>query len=453
MGLYAPRYSSERNAALGQRSVELEGQAERLKSAREEAQAEQMQARGRKFASVEAQPEYEKYVREGERTDRAVAPLRERQQAVEGVAERIAPYVPGGENGAAANLTRLGLEHGAGVGDVAAMTEEELGRYYYLASQDPESGREYLEYLKGPVAERRGREISENVLELENPVARNVAIPLVSAAGGLESAGKGLYQSFRRLLGDERPVAQGELAKAHEATRPELKGMQGVVSDAAYTVGNVLPAVAAGAATGNPVVGAAVQGLSGAGESYARKRREGAADAQAAAYSALTGAADMALSYLMGGLDKVGGGIMRNAAGKSALGKQAVKITGALERVAKDAGGAGGDQGSGEGLLADGERGPEPVPAGEFGACDQRGVPGRGVRVSAVQRGEAVRGADGGAERRGVRCAGSGAGVHGGAGGRAGGDDAQAAGAGGEVSGVCGERPGERGAVSGRGWR
>jgi len=102
--------------------------------------------------------------------------------------------------------------------------------------------------------------------------------------------------------------------------------------DLAYSAGNMAPALVAG--TVNPLLGAALGGVDAAGNAYTEMINEGYSKSQAGNYAALIGCSEAGLSYLLGGIGKLGGKFTDDVLNKlvdkvdNILGKVAIKLGG-----------------------------------------------------------------------------------------------------------------------------
>ena len=153
-------------------------------------------------------------------------------------------------------------------------------------------------------------------------------------AGGTEAV-QGLGQTLKMaFLGEEAPAAQSYLQKTQQLFREDMDGVEAVVNDILYGIGEMLPAVAVGIATGGAgvpaAVGSAVSSLVTAGTSfgstYSQARREGKEAGEAASYALLTAASEAALQYGFSGVKALGGSALSRTLGK--------KLDGVLGKLA-----------------------------------------------------------------------------------------------------------------------
>lgn len=153
----------------------------------------------------------------------------------------------------------------------------------------------------------------------------------------LKQLSRGVISGIGGMMGSARGIAQnlnGEILEPDAYEYAQQKILQDSDNALGYqiagAVGGMVPALAASAATGSPLVGAAVAGTGASGQSYADAKRGGSSELAARAYGAINGVSEGTLQYLLGGIGKLGSpatsalksklsGIMTKAIGSEAV--------------------------------------------------------------------------------------------------------------------------------------
>lgn len=226
------------------------------------------------------------------------------------------------------------------------MTNDEVSVYnYYLAKENEGTvnkgtAQQYLDSLEDTLNQREAGEIFEKGLK------DNTALELVFGVNaGLDQFKSGIKNLFNT---EDNYIAPSSTQYASQMVREDLADdgpniFGSSLGQAAYdlitTTSNMLPSIAASTIVGiiNPtagqVVGTALMGASASGNAYQEMLNLGYNKSQARVYSALTGASEAGLQYVLGGVGKLGGKLSGNLAGK--LGnKIASQINNAYARFA-----------------------------------------------------------------------------------------------------------------------
>ena len=226
------------------------------------------------------------------------------------------------------------------------MTNDEVSIYnYYLAKENEGTvnkgtAQQYLDSLEDTLNQREAGEIFEKGLK------DNTALELVFGVNaGLDQFKSGIKNLFNT---EDNYIAPSSTQYASQMVREDLADdgpniFGSSLGQAAYdfitTTSNMLPSIAASTIVGiiNPtagqVVGTALMGASASGNAYQEMLNLGYNKSQAIVYSALTGASEAGLQYVLGGVGKLGGKLSGNLAGK--LGnKIASQINNAYARFA-----------------------------------------------------------------------------------------------------------------------
>ena len=224
------------------------------------------------------------------------------------------------------------------------MTDDEVKIHnYYLAKYGEEKADEYLDSIEEQLNARLASGMFE---DLEGKTAQELVFGI---SAGLDQFGSGM----KSLFSDEDYIPVSAMQIASQMVREDLadNGMKlpeaiggaslgQVAYDAVTTGSNMLPSILTSALVGvlNPAAGAftgaALLGASASGNAYQEMLNLGYDKGQARAYSALVGASEAGLQYLLGGIGKLGGKVSGNVLAKlvsnvdNALARTAIKIGG-----------------------------------------------------------------------------------------------------------------------------
>ena len=181
---------------------------------------------------------------------------------------------------------------------LSGMTDEQKNIYDSL----PEWQRkDYLDSIEDELNQKAGLKEAEYI----SGEGRGTASPAgyAFAAGG-NNFGSGLKGAVNLLRGKEgETAAKAPIEYTYGAIAPNLKGGEKVLSDIAYTTGNMAPSMAVGLLSGG--LGTAAMGISSAGNSYDEAIREGYTPEKAAAYGISSGIKEAALQRVAGALPGV----------------------------------------------------------------------------------------------------------------------------------------------------
>ena len=182
------------------------------------------------------------------------------------------------------------------------LTATERALYnYYLGATGPEAANKYLDIIRENRKAIFGQNIGKTMAENNNPVL-NTAF---SFASGLSGGVEGL-QNVPQMIARDDEITPIDLDKyATSGARPYMGKVEGAASDMAYSVGNMIPSMVAGATVG-PGTGAALMGLGAAANTYQSSIHEGNDPEKAQAYAALNGVMEGGLQYALGGISKLG---------------------------------------------------------------------------------------------------------------------------------------------------
>ena len=217
-----------------------------------------------------------------------------------------------------------------------AMTEEEVKIYdYYLGKYGKNRAEEYLDSIKETLNYRIGKGMygfMEGNKFLEMTFA---------ASAGVDQFVSGVKSLDNLIMGTEAdPISAAQYASS--MVREDMDGAWGVTYDLLNTTGNMLPSILVGSITGG-LGGALTLGTSAMGNGYAEMRRLGYDEWQSRGYGLLVGASEAALSYLLSGISKLGGG--SEGIFQTVAGKIVPKLDNAIARVAIQLGGNMADEG------------------------------------------------------------------------------------------------------------
>lgn len=181
---------------------------------------------------------------------------------------------------------------------LSGMTDEQKNIYDSL----PEWQRkDYLDSIAAELNQKAGLKEAEYI----SGEGRGTASPAGYAfAAGVNNFGSGLKGAVNLLRGKEgETAAKAPIEYTYGAIAPSLKGGEKVLSDIAYTTGNMAPSMAVGLLSGG--LGTAAMGISSAGNSYDEAIREGYTPEKAAAYGISSGIKEAALQRVAGALPGV----------------------------------------------------------------------------------------------------------------------------------------------------
>ena len=212
-------------------------------------------------------------------------------------------------------------------------TEEERKTYNYLIGKnDKKAADEYLAYLD-KLAELRYEEGLANQID-QMGAAGEI---FMSVFGGMMSAVNGIANLGNFITGDD--FETNSILSAIEAAEANNTGALGVATNIGHSVGNMIPSIMVGAATGG-VGGAITMGASAMGNAYGEMKSLGYSDWEARGYGLLVGASEGFMQYAFGGISKLGGKVSKGALARFTSG-----IDNAFARVAVKLGGSMASEG------------------------------------------------------------------------------------------------------------
>ena len=189
------------------------------------------------------------------------------------------------------------------------MTEEEVANYnYHYATGGKEQAQRYLDTIAETLNQRKAGKMYESV---KGQTAKEL---LFGAGVGLNQAAEGFQNNFSNadyIAPSAYQIAGGMVREDLADNGWTLPGWMGGASlgqvgyDLINTAANMAPSMAIGAL--NPIAGTLTMGASAAGNAYQEALNEGYSKDQARTYSALVGASEAGLEYLLGGISSLGG--------------------------------------------------------------------------------------------------------------------------------------------------
>lgn len=236
------------------------------------------------------------------------------------------------------------------------LTEEETALYnYYYAKGGKEAAQEYLDTIQEELNKRKAGEYFQG---MDGKTALELAFGAAAGVDQFKSGMKSLVNTKDAYIpASATQIASGAVREDLSDVGPKLPGWLGGASlgqvgyDTVTTTANMAPSILTSMAVGilNPVAGEAVGtgllGASAAGNAYQEMLNAGYDKGQARTYSALVGASEAGLQYLLGGISKLGGKVSGNAVAKMIDG-----IDNAFLRAAVELGGNMFSEGLEEGL-------------------------------------------------------------------------------------------------------
>ena len=236
------------------------------------------------------------------------------------------------------------------------LTEDEVAVYnYYYARDGKKKAQEYLDTMQEELNRRKAGAYYQNM-------AGNTPMEMAFGfAAGLDQFSSGVKSLFSTeddyIPYSAKQIASGMAREDLADVGVKLPGWLGGASlgqigyDAITTTTNMAPSILASMAVGmvNPIageiVGTGLMGASAAGNAYQEMLNSGYDKKQARTYSALVGASEAGLQYLLGGIGKLGGKVSGNVVKRMIDG-----IDSAFIRAAVDLGGNMASEGLEEGL-------------------------------------------------------------------------------------------------------
>ncbi len=184
------------------------------------------------------------------------------------------------------------------------MNESEKRKYNYIyAKEGKKMADQYLGHILERLNERAGLQLADGIGD--NAAAKVAFSPLA----GLDNAVSGIKQNFS----PEKALPTSPAAFASGKIRSTLKPVAGFLYDAGHSVGNMAPSILASTVTGAPLIGAALMGLGAKGNAQSWALKNGFSPEEANNYGILIGLSETMLEKVLGGITKLGGGMMKNA--------------------------------------------------------------------------------------------------------------------------------------------
>lgn len=226
------------------------------------------------------------------------------------------------------------------------MTPAQRGQY----NSTEQKGRDaYIKSIRDELNQKLGTDYAKEALELSEGdyLDRLAKTSALGMSSGLNMFGSGIKGAANAALDvingkdEDRKVTRSAAEYAYSTLRPEVSGLQGAVGDTMQSLGNMLPSITIGAATGglglplSGVIGTATMGLASGGNSYDEAIKEGASKNKALLYGTANGVKEVLLQQIVGALPGINkaDSVVRKFIGK--LGdKTATRILG--DRAIKD---------------------------------------------------------------------------------------------------------------------
>lgn len=221
------------------------------------------------------------------------------------------------------------------------MTEDEVGLYnYYYSMGGKKSAEAYLETIQEDLNQRKAAGMYQ---QMEGKTGAEMVF---GVEAGLDQFKSGIKGAVRAVKGDDSYVAPSATQYASGMVRDDLAddgfklpawlggaSLGQVGYDAITTTANMAPSIAVGML--NPTLGTAALGVSAGGSAYQEALNEGYSVDQARGYGILSGASEIVMEKVLGGISAYGG----NALGKFFTQNMKNADT-ALKRIAKEIGGS-----------------------------------------------------------------------------------------------------------------
>lgn len=221
------------------------------------------------------------------------------------------------------------------------MTEDEVGLYnYYYSMGGKASAEAYLDTIQEDLNQRKAAGMYQ---QMEGKTGAEMVF---GVEAGLDQFKSGIKGAVRAVKGDDSYVAPSATQYASGMVREDLAddgfklpawlggaSLGQVGYDAITTTANMAPSIAVGMLS--PTLGTAALGVSAGGSAYQEALNEGYSVDQARGYGILSGASEIVMEKVLGGISAYGG----NALGKFFTQNMKNADT-ALKRIAKELGGS-----------------------------------------------------------------------------------------------------------------
>ncbi len=221
------------------------------------------------------------------------------------------------------------------------MTEDEVSLYnYYYSMGGKDSAEAYLAAIQEDLNQRKAAGMYQ---QMEGKTGAELVF---GVEAGLDQFKGGIKGAARAIMGDGAYVAPSAIQYASGMVREDLAddgsklpswlggaSLGQVGYDAITTTANMAPSAAVGVL--NPALGTATLGVSAGGNAYQEALNEGYSVDQARGYGILSGASEVVMEKLLGGISAYGG----NTLGKFFT-RNMKNADNALKRIAKELGGS-----------------------------------------------------------------------------------------------------------------
>lgn len=209
------------------------------------------------------------------------------------------------------------------------MDDKEYKVYnYYVGKGDTEKAEAYLKSLEEELTRRQAEGLAADING--SPIKK----AFFAVEAGIDQFWSGVGNIDNLIMGTEADLPSATQI-ASSAIRENMSGIGGFAYDFAQTTANMLPSILVGVVTGG-AGGAITLGTSATGNAYSEMMNLGYEKGQARTYAALVGASETALSYLLGGISKLGGG--SQGIFQTVASKIVPKLDNAIARIAIEVG-------------------------------------------------------------------------------------------------------------------
>ncbi len=183
------------------------------------------------------------------------------------------------------------------------MTEDERKRYNYLyAKEGTQAAKQYLKDIAESLNERTSDKYAASAEGY--PLAKIAYSPIV----GMDSFVSGVKQNFN----PEEALSPSAMGLTGQKIRSTLSGASGLAYDVGHMIGNqAIPIFASSVLS--PAAGSGLFGLSAKGNAQNWALKNGFSPEQAQAYGMISGASEMLLQKTLGGITKLGGGMLKES--------------------------------------------------------------------------------------------------------------------------------------------
>lgn len=180
------------------------------------------------------------------------------------------------------------------------LTEDEKKAYdYMIGSGQYRKAEEFLDGIDRTLQYRQEKQIAENI-EKEEGINKHISAFAYGTAGGIGDAIGNIMTPIDRLMGKDVTENVNTTAMQEVFAESEEKGLR-FMNSMGQTLGNMVPALAVGGPLGQGIMF-----LNSAGSAYREAKETDASELQCITYALLSGASEVGLQKVLGGIARLG---------------------------------------------------------------------------------------------------------------------------------------------------